>query len=166
MKTLLLMRHAKSDWSDENEKDFDRPLKKRGKKDAPRMAELLKEEKLVPEKILCSAAKRTRQTAELMLEKLDKDIHADFLESLYMAEPKAYFDALRGLSDDVKKVMVIGHNPGLEGLLQIMTKKVETLPTATIAQIKLPIKHWKDLEGTVEGELESVWRPREVKDKD
>jgi phosphohistidine phosphatase len=166
MKTLLLMRHAKSDWSDENEKDFDRPLKKRGKKDAPRMAELLKEEKLIPEKILCSAAKRTRQTAELMLEACDKKIDVDYLESLYLAEPKAYFEALRRLPDETKSVMVIGHNPGLEGLLQIISKKVETLPTATVAQIKLPIKHWKELDGKVEGKLVSVWRPREVKDKD
>ena len=90
MKTLLLMRHAKSSWKDSDLKDFDRPLNKKGKKDAPMMGRLIKDQELVPEVIFCSPAQRTVQTIEAFVEACgyQGDIH--YLDSYYMGEPSSY----------------------------------------------------------------------------
>jgi phosphohistidine phosphatase len=164
MKTLLLMRHAKSSWKDDDLKDFDRPLKKRGKKDVPRMAEVIHEEDLKPEVIISSSALRARETAELVAETLKFKGKVEFVDALYMAEPPAYLDALRALPKDVERVMVIGHNPGLEALMQILSGKVEGMPTGAVAYIALPISEWQELNGKTGGELINLWRPRDFEE--
>lgn len=165
MKTILLMRHAKSSWKQEDIEDIDRPLTKRGKSDAPLMAGQLVKNAQLPQLILTSTAKRARQTAKAVAKESDYQGEIQALDALYLAEPYAYLEQLQSLSDDLKKVMVIGHNPGLEGLLQLFSGRVESLPTAAIAIIDLPIKHWKDLGDTVEGDLVALWRPDQVKKK-
>lgn len=162
MKSLLLMRHAKSSWKDSKLKDMDRPLTKRGLKNAPRMGELLLEMDLVPQSILCSPAVRAKQTAELVSEALHFDGETYYLESLYMAEPPAYLEALAKLPDELERVLVIGHNPGLEALMQLLTDQCEALPTASVAYISLPITTWKHLKKKVSGDLVNLWRPREL----
>ncbi len=165
-KTLLLMRHAKSSWKEENVKDCDRPLTKRGKKDAPMMARFLKKKNLLPDLILCSSAKRARHTVRAILEELNiSDEIVIELESLYLAEPQAYMEAIQEQSDDTNCILVVGHNPGLEALAQILSDSVVSLPTATVAEIKLPIKKWSALSETSEGKLENVWTPKELKKK-
>jgi len=161
MKTLLLMRHAKSSWKFPELSDRDRPLNKRGEKDAPRMGKLLKEKELIPQRIYSSTAVRACKTAEAVAEKVDYKDEIIYLDSLYMAEPTAIVDVLKTVPDEIKSVLVVGHNPGLEGLVQILSHKVESLQTATIAYIKLPIKSWSELSLSVEGELKAVRRPRE-----
>ena len=165
-KTLLLMRHAKSSWKEEDLKDIDRPLNKRGKKDAPMMAKLLKKENLLPDLVLCSSAKRSRHTVRAMFEELDipEDIVVE-LDSLYLAEPQAYLEAIHEQSENAHCILVVGHNPGLEALAQVLTDSVVSLPTATIAEIKLPIKKWSDLSEETKGTLQNVWKPKGLKKK-
>ncbi|NPV76687.1 MAG: histidine phosphatase family protein [Anaerolineae bacterium] len=165
MKTLLLMRHAKSSWKEKGVEDHERPLNKRGQKDAPMMGNLLFEKELVPQRILCSSALRARLTAELLAETSRFVGEITYLNSFYLAEPGAYLEGLLALSDNLERIMIIGHNPGLEGLLQILSHQVESLPTAAIAHIALPVKSWADLNDETSGELIDLWRPRDLKHK-
>ncbi len=164
MKTLLLMRHAKSSWKDTELEDLQRPLNKRGRRLAPRMGELLRAKELVPQVIYSSHAVRTRQTAEFMAGAagFTGDIH--YMESLYLAEPAAYLDAIAQTPDTLERVMVIGHNPGLEGLLQMLSGRIEALPTAAIAYLALPIQSWRELHGALEAELVELLLPRELEE--
>jgi len=164
MKTVLLMRHAKSSWKDEKLKDRERPLNKRGHRNAPQMGELLLEKELVPQVILCSSAVRARQTAEAVIEATRFDGDVRYNDSLYMAEADEYLKALYKLPDEVERVMIIGHNPGLESLLPLMTGLIEALPTAAIAYLSVPIKSWKELKKDHEAELVALWRPKELED--
>lgn len=165
MKTLLLMRHAKSSWKDSEKADIDRPLSKRGKKDAPFMGKLLEEKDLVPELILSSVAKRARLTTEAVTKESNYQKKTVYLDSFYLAEPQEYMKELNSLPNKFDRVMIIGHNPGLEGLLQILSGRVESLPTAAIAHLSLPIKKWKELNSKTKGELLSLWFPRELRKK-
>jgi phosphohistidine phosphatase len=161
MKTLLLMRHAKSSWKFPDLPDRERPLNKRGEKDAPRMGKLLKEKELIPQRIYSSTAVRACKTAEAVAEKVNYKDEIIYLDVLYMAEPSAIIEVLKTVPDEIKCVLVVGHNPGMEGLVQILSHEVASLPTATVAYLKLPIKSWSELSLSVEGELKSVQRPRE-----
>ncbi|HQL40433.1 MAG TPA: histidine phosphatase family protein, partial [Anaerolineaceae bacterium] len=133
---------------------------KRGEKDAPRMGKLLRDHNLVPQVILSSTAVRCSQTAEAVADKIDYKNEVIYSPTLYLAEPQTYLDALQGLSDDVDCVLVVGHNPGLEGLVQILSGKVEPLPTAAIALIQMPIRSWQALDIQVEGKLVNLWQPK------
>jgi phosphohistidine phosphatase len=163
MKTLILLRHAKSSWKFPELSDRDRPLTKRGEKAAPRIGKWLKKKDIIPQNILCSTALRACSTAEAIAEKLGYKEEITYLDSLYMAEPAAIIEALHAVPDKTKRVMVVGHNPGLEGLVQILSRKVESLPTASIAVIKLPIETWSELNFGVEGKLVEIVRPRDLK---
>jgi phosphohistidine phosphatase len=165
MKTLLLMRHAKSSWKHHDLDDIQRPLNKRGKKDAPMMGKLIRDKELVPQKILSSTAERARATAEAFIETSKYAGEVTFLDSFYLAEPQVYLDELHNLSDDTERVMVIGHNPGIEGVLQIVSGQVESLPTAAIAYLVLPIQKWSELTDETRGDLVELWRPHDLKEK-
>jgi phosphohistidine phosphatase len=163
MKTLLLMRHAKSSWKESKLADHERPLNKRGRHDAPMMGELLIERELVPQKILCSSALRARQTAELLAENAGYSEEITYSDRLYLAEADEYFSALRELPDDIDRVMLIGHNPGLETLLQLLSGQIQSLPTAVIAHLSLPVDSWADISSETAAELVEIWRPKEIK---
>jgi len=162
MKTLLLMRHAKSSFKDGSMPDFERPLSKKGEKDAPRMGKLLREKDLIPDVIISSPALRARATAELVADKIGYKGEIIYLESLYLGEPQAYLEALRNLDDEVETVLVVGHNPGLESLLQMMTDKVESLSTAAVAHLEVPLRTWKALDSSIIMLLRHLWRPRDL----
>lgn len=162
MKTLLLMRHAKSTIDKKVTDDRDRSLSKRGEKNAERMGELLKDEKMIPDLILASNANRARQTAELVIEALKYKGDRCFLNKLYMAELEAYVQEIQRISDDANIVLLIGHNPTLESLLQIMVGKVISLPTGSVAHVTLPIDAWKDFQVQTQAELVTLWRPKEL----
>jgi phosphohistidine phosphatase len=165
MKTLLLMRHAKSSWKIKNIPDHERPLNKRGRRDAPRMGQLLQDRELVPQLILSSSALRARQTAELVAETAGYSAEILFRDDLYMAEAEGYIHALHEVPDTIERVMLIGHNPGLETLLQLLSNRIESLPTAVLAHLVLPIDQWDILNSTVEGELIEIWRPKELSEE-
>jgi phosphohistidine phosphatase SixA/predicted ArsR family transcriptional regulator len=162
MKTLLVLRHAKSSWKDTNIPDHDRPLNKRGKQDAPRMGLLLRSEDLLPDLIVSSTAKRARDTVKYVAEESGYGGDILWSESLYAAEPQAYIETLRNLPAGFERVMVVGHNPGLEELIAMLTDEWEPMPTAALAEITLQIDNWSDIGYEPVGKLVKVWRPREL----
>jgi phosphohistidine phosphatase len=162
MKTLLILRHAKSSWKQEGLDDHERPLSKRGLKDAPRMGALLKEMDLVPDLILSSSARRARETAELVAEGCDYVGEIGGGRDLYAFDSIAYLEALSELSDEPGRVMLVGHNPGLEELLGQLTGDYARLPTAALAVVQLPIQRWAYLQEGIQGELLQVYRPKEL----
>lgn len=161
MKTLLIMRHAKSSWEDAVLADEQRPLNKRGRRDASRMGRLLRENGLVPQAIFSSTAERGRQTAIAAAEASGFEGQIQFEASLYAAPADAYLSVLRGLPAETQVAMVVGHNPGVENLVEELTGENEHLPTAAIARVELPIERWADLRSETEARLDTVWRPRE-----
>ena len=162
MKRLLLLRHAKSSWKDLTLADHDRPLKKRGKVAAPRMGALAREQGVVPELVLCSTASRARATAAMFAEEAGYAGEMKFDRELYLAEPSRILDFVAACTPDtVSSVMVVGHNPGLEELVEQLTGEIELFPTAAFAEIHLPITSWKEV-CSARGALVNLWRPREL----
>ncbi len=166
MKTLLLMRHAKSSWKDNNLEDHERPLKKRGRKDAKRIAKVIKKQDLIPDLILSSTATRARETVKIVVDALEyqKDIHHS--DELYMGEPQDFIQALKPLEDDVQTVMIVAHNPGLEAYLQIIDGEIEAVPTAGLGYLVLALDHWQDINIDSMGDLIGFWTPKSLKEKD
>lgn len=162
MKTLLVVRHAKSSWKDLNLPDHDRPLKKRGKQDAPRMGRLLYDEDLVPDLIISSTALRARWTAELVAEECGYEGEIVLTRDFYHADPEDYLMGLSNVPDHHGRVMIVGHNPGMQELLWDLTGESVRFTTANIAHIELPISSWRALEEEIEGKLIEVWRPKEL----
>ena len=157
MKTLLILRHAKSSWKHDHLADHDRPLKKRGEADAVKMGECIRRQNLTPDLIISSTAKRARATAILAAEACHYDNEIKQTRAFYGAEPADYIRVLRQLDGGYQCVMIVGHNPGLESLLETFTDAFESLPTAALAQVDLPIESWQDLTEDTPGELvESV----------
>lgn len=162
MKTLLVLRHAKSSWKDLYLADHDRPLNKRGKRDAPRMGRLLLDEDLLPDLILSSTAKRARMTVAGLIGGSDYSAEVQFTRDFYHAYTETFITILSELKNKYERVMIVGHNPGLEELLEVLTGDYERMPTAALAQVALPIQSWADLGEETVGELIMVWRPKEL----
>jgi phosphohistidine phosphatase len=162
MKSLLLLRHAKSSWKHPELADHDRPLNKRGKRDAPRMGRLVRDEDLVPELILSSSALRARETALAVAAACDHACELRVLRELYLAEPEDHALLLQSLPDAVDSAMLVGHNPGMEELVEALGGEHETMPTAALAWIDLPIDRWPELRLDGSGRLRALWLPRKL----
>lgn len=165
---LLILRHAKSDWETEAASDFDRPLATRGKLDAPRIGAWLKREGLSPDDILCSPAKRARQTALRVAKTVGIAKGTITWDgALYAASLGDLLAALGRVRRRSQRVMLVGHNPGLEELLQFLGGSStpyypdgKLLPTATLARLEMP-KDWTQLPPGCARVL-SVTRPSEL----
>lgn len=162
MKTLYLLRHAKSSWDEPGLSDHDRPLNKRGRKAAPRVGQLMAERGLLPQLIICSTAVRAQQTVELLVPAAGFHGSVAFENRVYLAPAETYLHVLAELEDDSDAVMVVGHNPGMANLLAHLTGRDTHYPTACLAKISLPIEHWAALDATTRGKLEELWRPKEL----
>ena len=162
MKTLLLMRHAKSSWKDASLPDHQRPLNKRGVRDAPRMGKFLQEQGIALDAILCSTAVRARQTAQGFLQEYTFEGEVQYFDDLYGADPETIIEVLEHLPEAVEAVMVIGHNPGLDDFLEIVCDECGHMPTACIAHIEYRIERWSDLHVATRGDVVHFWTPREV----
>ncbi len=162
MKTLLVLRHAKSSWNDSALDDHERPLNERGLRDAPRMGALLREHGLRPDVVLSSDAVRARLTAEAVAEAARYAGEVLLDPRLYMACPADILSLLPTVRENAETVMIVGHNPGLEQLVEQLTGEREDLPTAALAQIELPIDLWRDLTLTIRGTLVGLWRPGDL----
>lgn len=160
MKTLLILRHAKSSWDNPTLSDYDRPLNKRGKRDAPRMGKHIQEQGLVPDCILTSSAKRARKTAKRVAKACGYKGKRKKLDSFYHALPGVYYDKLQTLSNEYESVMVVGHNPTMEHLVTNLTGESVTMPTTALAHIELPIEHWKALDIYSKCNLLNLWTPK------
>jgi phosphohistidine phosphatase len=138
MKTLILMRHAKSDWSQPGQPDKDRPLNPRGRAAAPKMARWMRDTGRVPEAALVSGAVRTRETWEL----LGFDCEAAFRDELYLAEPEVILAAIQA-APDCETLLVLGHNPGLETAMARMGAEGHVkAPSGATAVFALPVDSW------------------------
>jgi phosphohistidine phosphatase len=162
MKTLLLLRHAKSSWGEPGLSDHERPLNERGKQDAPRIGQLLKQLGLTPDHIVCSSAKRARKTAKAVAQSSGYEGEVEQTNALYLAAAAQYVELLRQLPEERSTVLVVGHNPGLEDVLTALTGARERLTTAALAQVTFPIEHWRDLPSAPSGQLVNLWRPKEL----
>jgi phosphohistidine phosphatase len=162
MKTLILMRHAKSSWKDDSLDDHDRPLNKRGKQEAPRMGQLLVEEHLLPDLIVSSDAKRCRRTIEKVCEAAGFRGETILTGELYLASPAAYLRILQRLPDHITRVLMMGHNPGMEELLENFIEHYEPMTTAALAHLQIPIDRWEEIDGGTRGKLVRLWQPLEL----
>lgn len=161
MKTLLILRHAKSDHADPGLADHDRPLNERGKRDAPRVGERLLAAGLAPEVILSSTAKRAKKTAEKVAAACGYEREVRYLSDLYLAPSSTYLAVLSRLDDDVARALVVGHNPGLEDLVCDLAGKELEFPTAALARFDFDIDTWRPLAAGPRGKLVELWIPRE-----
>ena len=146
MKTLLLIRHAKSSWDDPGLSDFERPLNDRGKKDAPAMAERLYERGIKIDAFVTSPARRARKTAEQFSKQYKKDKDDLVLKTeLYMATDEAFNSVVEKLNDDLDCVAVFSHNPGITDFANSLTDaRTDNIPTCGVFAVKIKSKHWKD----------------------
>lgn len=142
LKTLFLMRHGKA--SDEaGLADIDRPLKKSGKHDASIIGSLLEEGGLVPEILLSSPAKRTKQTCKALCESLQTEVNIVYIQSLYLAPDNEILSCIKSAPEEVKSLMVIGHNMGMEVLARKLSNgKTGHFPTAAVAVFEVKSNSW------------------------
>jgi phosphohistidine phosphatase len=159
MKTLLVMRHAKSSWKEASLPDHERPLNKRGQRDAPAMGRRLQGLPQPPQAILSSTAVRARATAAAVAEAVAYEGQIELVAGFYTDAPAAYFTALRRLPETVNVALIIAHNPSVEEMVSMLTGEDETMPTAAIAHIHLPIETWQALTPDTEAALADFWRP-------
>ena len=162
MKTLLLMRHAKSSWGNSALSDHDRPLNKRGEMACRMMGTFLARQNLVPDKIICSTAVRARETVEGLLETLSFGDEVLYTRALYHADVDTLLEQLYPLSDEVEVVMLVGHNPGMDDFLGVICNEMDHMPTAAIAKIEFDLANWQELKGIKSVELKNLWKPREI----
>lgn len=170
MKTLTLLRHAKSSWDDPAASDFDRPLNKRGQRAAWSMGRVLRERGLAFDAIVASPAARVVETVAGVASGYGAPIQAEYDPRVYMGSAGLLLDVIRETRDGVDRLLLIGHNPGLESLALLLTKAdgnglraemADKYPTATLAEITLPAQSWRDVApGT--GSLARFIRPRDL----
>ena len=161
MKALYLLRHAKSSWDDPAVRDHDRPLAGRGRKAGAAMARFMAENGIAPRLVLCSTAKRTRQTLALLDDAIEPD-EVRYEDDLYGASATELLERLRAVPDSVESVLVIGHNPGIQSLaLQLADKRddmAQKFPTGALAVLRFD-GSWSELEAA---ELARFVRPRDL----
>ncbi len=161
MKSLLLLRHAKSSWGEPGLTDFARPLNERGRKTAPLMGEYMRSKKLQPDLVLSSPAERARQTAALVLQGSRLKIPLRYDERIYDATVEQLVEVVSQIEETCESLLLIGHNPGLEELISTLTGASETMPTAALARLTLDIDKWEKLRART-GRLDWVARPKEI----
>lgn len=172
MLTLALFRHAKSSWDSPAIDDFDRPLSPRGKKAAPKMAAFLAKQDLAPDHILCSSARRTRDTLALALPAWKIQPSIAYADALYLANVPRLLAITRNAPTHVRHLMIIGHNPGLQafalhligsGDQEARAALNRKFPTAAIAVIGFDAENWADIKPN-DGHLMLFATPKQVKD--
>jgi phosphohistidine phosphatase len=170
MRTLLLLRHAKSSWETPELADADRPLAPRGREAAPAMARLMAKKGWRPDLVLCSHAARVRETWQLMAPVLGENVACKTLRTIYLGAPSQLLATLRRADKDAKVLMLIGHNPGLGALAtrlcgggskKSLEKMSNKFPTGALAVIALDLDDWSGLT-MASGRLEAFVRPKDL----
>ena len=168
MLTLSILRHAKSSWENPGAKDFDRPLAKRGEAAAPRMGAFMAKSGIAPDLILCSPAVRARQTLDLVLPQLTGTPTVEYEEAFYLAAPSVLLGRVRKIGPKIHHVMIVGHDPGMQGLAMELagTGDAEALaalarkfPTAGLAVIRFKAREWAKI-GPGKGRLDVFMTPK------
>ena len=161
MKTLLLLRHAKSDWDDTSLRDFDRPLAARGERDAPRIGKALRDRGPLPDLIISSPAVRAKATIEAVIKAAKLKLEIRFDKTIYGASSAELMKLIGRLPDGSSCVLLVGHNPGFEDLFGRLIGSHERMPTAALACIEFQIDHWEDVKDG-EGKLAWLLTPKQL----
>lgn len=162
MKTLLLLRHAKSSWKDTSLRDFDRPLNNRGTEAAQLIGKYTHQKKIQADLTISSPAQRARQTAELVMKSARLKVELRFDERIYEASARRLLEVVSQIEDSANTVILVGHNPGFEALFEALTGEKRNLPTASLACIELGVEKWSKVRAGV-GHLKWLATPRELK---
>jgi phosphohistidine phosphatase len=174
MRRLMLLRHAKSDWSEAGTGDHERPLNRRGQETAPKIGAYLAHANLTPDLVICSTAKRTRQTFNLVASAFSKSPPAIFEDRLYLTDRATILNLIRATPRNVHSLLLIGHNPGLHetalalisaGDADLRDRLREKFPTAALAVIELAIDDWAAIRPHI-GRLDRFITPRLLADAD
>jgi len=169
MKILTLLRHAKSGWDDPVSRDFDRPLNPRGRKAARTVGAEMKAQGLAFDRVLASPARRVIETLE-EVKAAYGPLDAQFDQRLYLASTATLIEIVRAVPDAVERLLLVGHNPGLEELALRLSRRDEAglrgevevkYPTGTVAEIELPVEHWADV-AERSGRIVRFIRPRDL----
>ncbi len=146
MKTLLLIRHAKSSWSDVGLSDFDRPLNDRGKEDAPEMAKRVKDRKIKVDLFISSPAKRAKKTAKIFMETYGENKNnLVLIPSLYEASVQNFYNAIEILDNKYNTIALFSHNPGITDFVNLMTDyKIDNMPTCGVFAVSIQTKKWSN----------------------
>jgi phosphohistidine phosphatase len=171
MLTLSLLRHAKSSWSNPTLPDRERPLATRGVTDAPLMGKAMAERGIDPELVLCSSARRTRDTLDLVLPELRVEPKVDYVDALYHASPEQMLEMLHGIQPGANRVMLVGHNPEIQafaldlvgaGPKHFRDRLSMKYPTAGLAVINFASGLWKSV-GMNSGTLNLFLSPKDLR---
>lgn len=168
MKTLTLLRHAKSSWDDPVKRDFDRPLNPRGRRAARTVGREMRSLGLSFDRVIASSARRVVQTIE-EVEQSFGALSPDYDERVYLASLPTLVELVQETPDSVERLLLVGHNPGMEELTLFLAggdgplrAEVEIkYPTGTLAEIRLPVTHWRDL-AEEQGTILRFIRPRDL----
>ena len=161
MLTLYLLRHAKASWGDATQPDLERTLTNQGRETCATIAEFIREKDIDFAHILVSTAVRTRETIELINDKAKLHCEVHYDERIYEASVSQLLEIISEVDNDRESVLLVGHNPGIEGLISLLTREQHHVPTATFAKIKLETTKWSELL-TSKGTLDWIVRPREI----
>lgn len=161
MKKLYLLRHAKSSWDNASLSDFDRPLNDRGERTAPFMGKFMQKTGLEPALILSSPARRAKQTAKLVKKAGGFSCELRFNDKIYEASSRTLLQVVSEVDSADGSLMLVGHNPGMEGFIRLLTGELEPMPTAALAVIELNINTWDKINDGC-GKLKNVLRPKEL----
>ena len=144
MKTLFILRHAKSSWKDDALADFDRPLNSRGLDEAAFIGTGIYQNGIQTDLFISSPAKRAKQTAILVRETSQIAAQIQYDERIYEASPLTLLNIITEIEDKYESALLVGHNPGFESLIKILTGELLAFPTAGFAKINLQIEKWSD----------------------
>lgn len=170
MKTLTLLRHAKSSWDNPAASDFDRPLNKRGHRAAKAMGHALRDQGLTFDAVLASPATRVVETLAGIEESYGEPLDAQYDRRVYLGSAALLLQLVRLTDDAADRLLLVGHNPGLEALALLLTDRdgsdlraelAEKYPTATLAEITFPAKRWHEVAAGA-GKLARFIRPRDL----
>jgi len=161
MKTLYLLRHAKSSWKEPGLEDFDRPLNGRGQDAAPLVGRFIRKKKLTVDLLLSSPAARARQTASLVREAAGLSAALLFDERIYEADAARLLEVVSQAAESADALMLVGHNPGLEELLRLLTGEERQMQTAALACVELDVEKWAKTRERA-GRLEWLVRPKDL----
>ncbi len=147
MKKLIIMRHAKSDNSDFSLKDIERPLNKRGEKDAPKMGKKLQSMNILPDLIISSPAKRAKQTAKLFAKEINYDKKIIIHDDLYFGDENDIINVISEVENDIQTLMIVSHNPTMESLTTVLSEENDyyQFKTATVCVLSTYAKKWNNI---------------------
>lgn len=161
MRTLLLLRHAKAVSGSDSLRDLDRSLNDQGRSQSERVGKYLKKQNIGLDLVLSSTARRARETTELVLTAAECVIEVRYDLRIYEASRQQLLEVVSELEDQKNRILLVGHNPGLEELLQRLTGRFESMATGTLANVDLKASHWTEA-ANHEGRLDWLVKAQEL----